>query len=403
MEDGFLFEGLKVVEAATWIAAPVSGTMLADLGADVIKIESPQVGDAYRNFASNPAAPKADGGVNYTWVMDARNKRSLTLNLKSDEGKAILRRLVADCDVYITNHPLPMRRECGLTYEDLAPLNPRMIYASFTAYGEEGPEKDREGFDLVAYWARSGLMDLVRQHGAEPAQSLPGMGDHPCAVAVYANIVTALLRRERTGKGGKVHTSLLANGLWSVSCIAQAVFGGSDLAGFRSPDKSHFNRALYETADQRWLQFTMLQTAEQFDRFLVALEATELLSDERFATVESRFENVRELTAILREILGQGTATQWMARFVDVDVPATLVGRAQDLPTDPQVAANNMTLTPIEDVGMDRVIRDPLNVEGVPRVGVKKAPDHGEHTSEILAEMGMSDTDIAGLRDRGII
>ena len=120
MEDGFLFEGLKVVEAATWIAAPVSGTMLADLGADVIKIESPQVGDAYRNFASNPAAPKADGGVNYTWVMDARNKRSLTLNLKSDEGKAILRRLVADCDVYITNHPLPMRRECGLTYEDLA-------------------------------------------------------------------------------------------------------------------------------------------------------------------------------------------------------------------------------------------------------------------------------------------
>ena len=403
MEDGFLFEGLKVVEAATWIAAPVSGTMLADLGADVIKIESPDVGDAYRNFALNPATPKADNGVNYTWAMDARNKRSLTLNLKSEEGMAILHRLVSKCDVYITNHPLPMRRDCGLTYEDLAPLNPRMIYASFTAYGEEGPERDREGFDLVAYWARSGLMDLVRQRGAEPAQSLPGMGDHPSAVAVYANIVTALLRRERTGKGGKVHTSLLANGLWSVSCVAQAVLGGSDLAGYRSPDKAHFNRALYETADARWLQFTMLQTAEQFDRFLVALEPTELLLDERFETVESRFENAKDLTALLRGILCQHTAKEWMARFVDLDIPASLVGRAQDLPTDPQVAANNMTLTPIEDVGMDRVIRDPLNVEGVPRVGVKKAPDHGEHTTEILAEMGMSNEDITDLRNRGIV
>ncbi len=403
MEDEFLFDGLKVIEAATWIAAPVSGTMLADLGADVIKIESPDSGDAYRNFASNPASPNAEGGVNYTWAMDARNKRSLTLNLKSDEGMAILRRLVAECDVYITNHPLPMRRECGLTYEDLSPLNPQMIYASFTAYGEEGPEKDREGFDLVAYWARSGLMDLVRHRGAEPAQSLPGMGDHPSGVAVYANIVTALLRRERTGKGGKVHTSLLANGLWSVSCIAQAVFGGSDLAGFRSPEKAHFNRALYETEDHRWLQFTMLQSAEQFDRFVVALEAPELLSDERFTTVESRFSNALDLTALLRGIIAQQTAAGWMARFAEFDVPATLVGRAQDLPTDPQVAANDMTLAPIDDVGLDRVIRDPLNVEGVPRVGVKKAPDHGEHTTEILVGMGMTKGEIADLKQRGIV
>lgn len=403
MEDDFLFDGLRVIEAATWIAAPVSGTMLADMGADVIKVESPDGGDAYRNFALNPATPKADDGVNYTWALDARNKRSMTLNLKSEEGMSIMRKLVESCDVYITNHPLAMRRECGLTYEDLAPLNPRMIYASFTAYGEEGPERDREGFDLVAYWARSGLMDLVRSHGAEPAQSLPGMGDHPSGVAVYANIVTALLRRERSGKGGLVHTSLLANGLWSISCIAQAVFGGSDLAGYRSPERAHFNRALYEAADGRWMQFTMLQTAEQFDRFLVALEATDLLSDSRYATVESRFENALELTAYLRGVLAQRTAAEWMVRFAEFDVPASLVGRAVDLPNDPQVAANDMVVAPVEDVGMDRVIRDPLNVEGVPRVGVKKAPDHGQHTADVLAELGLSDAEVADLRGRGIV
>lgn len=230
--DPLLFEGLKVIDAATWIAAPVAATMLADFGADVIKIESPDVGDAYRNFASMAGSPNAD--VNYAWLMDARNKRSLALNLKSEEGIAILRQLVAASDVYITNHPLAMRRKLGLMYEDLAPLNSRLIYASFTAYGEEGPERDREGFDLVAYWARSGLMDMVRASGAEPAMSLPGMGDHPSAVSVYAAIVTALLRRERTGKGGRVHTSLLANGLWSGSTIAQAVFADADFSNFRA-------------------------------------------------------------------------------------------------------------------------------------------------------------------------
>src|SRR4029453_12392402 len=120
--------------------------------------------------------------INYTWQMDARNKRSLSLNLKDPRGKAILRRLISECDVYITNQPMPMRRALGLTYADVEALNPRLIYASLTAYGEAGPERDREGFDLVAYWARTGLMDLVRNGENEPAQSLPGMGDHPTAI-----------------------------------------------------------------------------------------------------------------------------------------------------------------------------------------------------------------------------
>ncbi|MEX2327014.1 MAG: CoA transferase, partial [Pseudomonadales bacterium] len=169
----YLFSGLKVLDVGTWIAGPVAATILADFGADVIKVEMPGPGDQYRILSGTPGTPDADS--NYKWQMDARNKRSLSLNLKTEEGMSILRQLVAECDVYITNHPLPMRRQLGLNYEDLKPLNEKMIYASLTAYGEEGPDRDKEGFDLVAYWGRTGLMDLVRDAGAPPAQALPGM------------------------------------------------------------------------------------------------------------------------------------------------------------------------------------------------------------------------------------
>ena len=174
---GMVFEGLKVLDVGSWIAGPVSTTILADFGADVIKVEIPGAGDPYRRLALGPGTPNAQ--INYAWAQDARNKQSLTLNLKSDAGIEILKRLIRSCDVYVTNHPLAMRRRLGLTYEDIRPLNDAMIYASLTAYGESGPERDREGFDLVAYWSRTGLMDLVRAPGAKPAQSLPGMGDHP--------------------------------------------------------------------------------------------------------------------------------------------------------------------------------------------------------------------------------
>jgi len=401
VDEEFLFEGLKVLDVGTWIAAPVATTILADLGATVIKIEQPEVGDAYRNFALLPSSPTAD--INYSWAVDNRNKRSLALNLKTEPGMALLKRLVEDCDVYVTNQPQSMRRALGLMYEDLRELNPRMIYASLTAYGEDGPEKDREGFDLVAYWARSGLMDSVRAIGAPPSQSLPGMGDHPTAVTMYANIVTALLRRERTGKGAKVHTSLLANGLWSATTVAQAVFTDADFSTHRHPDKAPFSRDLYETSDGIWLQFTMVRTVEQFDQLMVALEMIDVLADERFLTPELRFENGGALIPLFKQKIAQRTAEDWMALFEEAGVPASRMETLQDLATDQQVQINGMTMTPVEDIGVDRMIKDPLNIDGLRRVGAKKAPDIGEHSDEVLREMGHSDAEIAQLREQGVI
>ncbi len=398
MSEAFLFQGMKVLDVGTWIAAPVAATMLADLGAEVIKIEQPEVGDAYRNYYQAIVSPESE--INYTWTLDARNKRSLTLNLKSAEGKAVLERLIRSCDVYITNQPLGMRRALGLTWEDLQPLNDRMIYASLTAYGEEGPERDAEGFDLVAYWSRSGLMNQMRHKGTQPFQAMAGMGDHPTGVALYASIVTALLKRERTGKGAKVHTSLLANGLWSASCFAQAAWADAD---FSAIPGQRLTTAMYETRDGRWLQFSMVRTEEEFDGMLIALGCLEWLADERFMTPELRLENAEKFTEMLRAVIIEKTAAEWLPLLRENGVPVALMAQFQDLPREPQILANDMAVVPLDDVGMSRVIRDPVNVDGVKRVGVRQAPGLGEHSAEILQEMGYGQADIDGLRARGII
>ena len=400
-EEDPLFAGLKVLDVGSWIAGPVSATILADFGADVIKVEIPGSGDAYRGLATAPGTPKAK--INYTWVQDARNKRSITLNLKTETGKTILRQLASDCDVYVTNHPLHMRRDLGLTYDDIKTINPRVIYASLTAYGEKGPERDREGFDLVAYWARSGLMDAVRSPGSLPAQSLPGMGDHPTAVALYAAIVTALLRRERTGKGSMVHTSLIANGVWSASCIASAVFANGDFSNYPSVAARHFTRELYETADNRFLQFTMVRSDQEITAFFDVLEATHLLQDPRFNSRRARVASSGALAHELRPLLGRHDADHWISVFNRAAVPVSLVGTLADLIQDPQLKTNNIIKTPEEDVGTQWVINHPLNIDGLPIQGVKKAPGIGEHTEEILHDLGYQDDEIENLRAEGAV
>jgi formyl-CoA transferase len=229
---------------------------------------------------------------------------------------------------------------------------------------------------------------------------MAGMGDHPTGVTLYAGIVTALLKRERTGKGSKVHTSLLANGLWSASCFAQAAWANAD---FSTIPAQRLTTAVYETRDGRWLQFSMVRTEEAFDAMLAALERVEWLADERFATMDSRREHAETLTGMLREVIRQRSAEEWLALLREYDVPVALVAEFQDLPNDPQVLANSMAVEPLEDVGMGRVIRDPVNVDGVRRVGVRKAPALGEHTAEVLEEMGYSQAEIDQLREEGVV
>lgn len=396
-----LFEGLNVVDAGSWVAGPVSATILADYGANVTKIEMP-TGDPFRRLAQGPGTPDAD--IDYNWAQDARNKRSIALNLKTAEGLEVLKKLVSRCDVYVTNYPLPMRRSLGLTYDDLKPLNPRMIYASLTAYGEQGPEQDREGFDLIAYWSRTGLMDLVRHTDAKPAPSIPGMGDHPTGVALYAAIVSALYQRERTGEGSMVHTSLIANGVWAASCIAAAKFAhGSDFSNYPAVAARYFTRELYLTRDRRWLQFTMVRTPDEVDAFFRVLGASELLEDPRFQSTRTRIESGAALANAIRPIFERRDAAAWLADFKNAAVPVSMLGTIDDLPDDPQLLANAILREPDEPNGADYVINHPVNVDASARAPVKRAPAIGEHTDEVLAELGYEQPAIEAFRTAGVV
>ncbi len=398
-----LFEGLKVLDVGSWIAGPVATTILADFGADVIKVERPEEGDQYRILSALPGYPDAE--QNYMWETDARNKRDLALNLKSDEGRDLLVQLIEKADVYVTNQPFPLRRKLKLEYEDVKAINPSIIYASLTAYGEEGPERDKEGFDLVAYWARSGLMDLVRDRDGRPAIAVPGMGDHPSAVSLYASIVTALLHREKTGEGSKVHTSLLANGVWSAACIASAGFAGGNYIGYRgAKQKRTFAGSIYECADNRWLQITMVRSPDELVAFFSMLDLEALFEDPRFETPESFAEHSEALVEIVSERLLTRTSDEWLAESTEAGLNLVRIGTIEELVDDEMVYANNIVAKPTDpDSPMPYVINPPLNVDAIGRVGARRAPDIGEHSDAILAEMGLTQEQIEELRGRGVI
>jgi formyl-CoA transferase len=223
MSGDNIFSGLKVVDMASFIAGPGAAVILSDFGADVVKVEPPN-GDTWRIGYKIPPEPAADD--NYPWHLNNRNKRGLALDLKSPEAKEVMRRLIEWADVLIVNTPHPARKKLGLEYDDVKDWNPRLIYADVTGFGEAGPDAHLPGFDITAYWARSGLLSLTRDAGVPPTLPVSGSGDHATAVGLFSAIVTGLYRRERTGQGSYVSTSLLAAGIWACAVPVQAALAG---------------------------------------------------------------------------------------------------------------------------------------------------------------------------------
>ena len=401
--DGHLFEGLKVIDAATVIAGPAAAMMLADFGADVIKIENPRGGDMLRHLSTMPDLP--EGGKNYMWQMDGRNKRSIALDLADQRGLRILHELIAECDVFITNMPYPSREKFKLCYEDVKPQNEAMIYASLTAYGEIGEERDRKGFDQLAYWARSGLMDLMRAPGTSPTQGLPGMGDHPTAVSIYAGIVTALLKRERTGEGSFVHTSLLANGLWSNSATAQGVMAGADTQKYRTnSEHPGFSFHVYQAADGRWLQFNMVRNEELMNLMFTAMDAMDILIEEPFSTPAAMYKNRDQLIERIQAIIASKPSTEWLDIFDSFGVPINRIGIVEESPTDPQVQLNRMAIRPEDpNVEIPLVVNHPVQVSGVAHKPMKLAPKLGEQSKQILTELGYGVDEIDDLINENVV
>jgi formyl-CoA transferase len=387
-----LFGDLLVIDCASFIAGPAAATILSDFGARVIKIEPPGAGDSYRQLIKMPGIPQASR--DYYWTLDNRNKESLALDLKADAARPVFETLLRKADVFITNFPGPIRDRLRLRPEDTFALNPRLIYASLTPYGEEGPEKDRTGYDATAYWARSGLMDAVRATPqTEPAISVPGMGDHPTAMALYAAIATALYKRERTGKGSVVQTSLLANGLWSNSCYMQAVLCEADMSVRLQRGMRGALTEIYACKDGRWFMLAMINQLREWPLLLECLGKQEWATDPRYLTPIDRRTNAPTLLRELEQIFLTRNWLEWRAMFVKAGITFGPIAKPEDHLECPQVAANNFLPEFADQPGL-RTVDSPIRIAGETKQRPQMAPGIGQHTRQVLAECGITPAEI---------
>ncbi|HJL95495.1 MAG TPA: CoA transferase [SAR86 cluster bacterium] len=403
MKDSqYLFEGLKVVDAASFIAGPSSATIMADYGAEVIKIEPPEVGDSLRWLITNGRMP--EGKENYCWELTSRNKKSLSLNLKEPEALEILRDIVLSADVFVTNMPFPVRKKLKITSDEICSINEKLIYASLTGYGEVGPDSDRTAYDSMAWWARSGLMDWVRTSNNSPvAWSTPGMGDHPTGVALYGAIVTALYRRQMTGKGGVVSTSLMANGAWANGVFIQASLMGVEFPDRPEPLERHPFYDFYNTKDNREFALGLVNAAREWPKLAKVLNRSDLLTDVRFEG-EALIENAKELKVELQHEFSDMTLDEINKLLRPSGVTYGVLGKTTDHENDPQFLETK-TLVPLEHESFSELltINSPFHVEGEEKIPFKRAPTIGEHTSEILSEMGLDVEVQKDLIKRGVI
>jgi crotonobetainyl-CoA:carnitine CoA-transferase CaiB-like acyl-CoA transferase len=400
MANDNIFSGLKVVDLASFIAGPGAAVILSDFGAEVIKVEPPN-GDMWRIGHKIPPQPQASDA--YPWHLANRNKRGMTLDLKAPSAQQVLEKLVKWADVFIVNTPHAARKKLGLEYDDVAGWNPRLIYADLTGFGERGPDANLLGFDITSYWARSGLLSMTRDAGAPPTWPVAGSGDNATAVGLYSAIVTALYRRERTGKGSYVTTSLLAEGIWSASVSIQAAL--CDAKFFAPHDrKNPANAALnvYRAADDTW--FVLLVTPDKLVALAKAIDRTDLLTDPRFSDPAKLVQNMPQLAQILDEVFNSQPMAHWYEVFNGVHVTFGAVRGPQEVINDPQLRVNEIVV-PLEGAGgkLTSTISSPIQVHGVTKVSARRAPELGEHNDEILKDLGFDAKTIDGLRASGAV
>lgn len=395
-------EGIRVLEVATFLAVPQAAALMTDLGAQTIKVESPN-GDSWRafrldNYGWDDATP-----TNPMYEIDNRGKQSIAVNLDHPDGRAVVHRLALEADVFLTNL-VPARQErYGLSYEALAAINPRLVYLSLSAYGEAGEERDRLGFDYHAYWSRGGILHAMADDTRPPLNPRPGMGDHATAPLLLAGILTALIERERSGLGQRVSTSLLNAGMWANGCDIQGVLI-TGKAPRREPRRSSVAplRNTFQGSDGRW--FMMGVPEAYWPRFCGLLDRPELEQDPHFRTGRLRSQHREALIALVDPIFATATREEWGRRF---DAHGILWAPLQDwleVIHDPQVRANGY-ITEVEHpvYGRLETLNTPLKFSRS-EVGPKgPAPEAGQHTEEVLLAAGYSWEDIGRLQAAGAV
>jgi crotonobetainyl-CoA:carnitine CoA-transferase CaiB-like acyl-CoA transferase len=398
--------GIRIIDWTIWQQGPVATQMLADLGAEVIKIEERERGDPGRGIAAVAGSPAEKSGRNFYFEANNKHKKSITLDLKRPEAREIVHRLAAKSDVFVQNFRKGVAARLGIDYQALRPHNPRLIYASASGYGPEGPDSGEPSFDYLGQ-ARSGIMNAVSVATPEPIYIQGGIADQMGAVMIAYGVLAALLARERYGVGQEVDASHLGSmmALQGLNVVARTIQGKEFNRQTRevafNPLWNH-----YRCADGRWLCLGMLQPDRYWKDFCAAIGKPELAGDPRFAEMKTRGKNAAELIAILDAAFASRPRDDWM-RILKAggDFIYTVVNSVADLPADPQVRANGYIVDYEHPaLGPTQVLGMPIKLSQTPGDPRGLAPELGEHTEAIMTELlGYTWDDIARLREANVI
>ena len=395
-------DDIKVLEIASWVAAPSCAALMADMGADVVKVE-PLGGDGMRGKLRQPVSPEGAAAHDYPFQLDNRGKQSIAVDLGDARGAALVRELVGSVDVVVTNL-LPGRlARYGLAPDALLAEHPALILALVTGYGSEGDDADRGAFDLTAFFGRSGIMSLIGEPGAPPPAFRPGQGDHPTGLSLLVAVLAALRTRDRTGEGQVVETALLRNGAWSIGCDVQVALVDRVQPNKRARDDAFSPiNTQYRCGDGTWLNLSA-QDQGRWVRFCKAVDRPDLADDERFATPVGRFQHRAAIIAELDALFASAPLDHWAPLLDESGMIWSPVSELPDLVADPQARAIGMFTEVEHDAGPFETLAAPFTLGGA-EVRVRgRAPELGEHTGEVLRRFGLDPERVAELHGSGVV
>jgi crotonobetainyl-CoA:carnitine CoA-transferase CaiB-like acyl-CoA transferase len=401
-----LLEGIKVVELAEWGFVPSAAAVLADWGADVVKIEHPQRGDPMRGLVSGGLIAPVPG-YNYMVEQFNRGKRGIALDLNKPEGREIFFKLIEPADVFVTSFLEPARKRLQITYEDVAPLNPRLVYARGHGQGQRGPDADMAGFDVVSYWSRSGVAHMLTPMDGPFVMQRAAFGDVMTGMTLAGGIAAALFRRGATGKGGLIDVSLFGTALWNIApdIIASSMLGKDPREVVGGPGTKITPNPLvgvYRSAEGRMIMLNMLQSDRYWAGFCRVIEREDLIEDARFSTFEARGENRSALAAIIKDAFAARQAAELLKLLADNECVFSSAQTPMEAAADVQTEANGYVM-PNPDHEHAKLVSSPVQYNNgtiEPRCG---APEMGQHTEEVLQELGYTWEQIGVLKEQGVI